>query len=129
VKGSGVAVCHIPISLPFVPGCRFPRQCSAILLGDGIEWLEVHHTDSSVLCSNHIALGSGSSCTKCIAAAAFAPLPMLGYYSVRAVGNFHGQDVHGILKLNVQAPHLQSIAEDRAAAAKSTDARDGCFAT
>lgn len=96
---------------------EFPAKAYTLSVStDGVKWSEVHSTDSNVLHSNRIALGS-------------VPASKVKLIMHQAAGNFHGHALYGIRKLSVQAPRLQSVVEDCAAAAKSNDARDKYFAT
>ena len=117
---------------------EFPAKSFKVSVStDGTKWSEVHATDSNILSSSSIALGSapaakvrvvmheaGFVCVcVCLSAASWA------FGCLQAAGSFHGHAVYGIRSLVVRAARLQSIVEDCAAAAKSTDARDKYFAT
>lgn len=96
---------------------EFPAKAYTLSVSvDGVKWSEVQSTDSNVLHSNHIALGA-------------VPASKVRLIMHQASGSFHGHALFGIRKFSVQAPRLQSIVEDCAAAAKSNDARDKYFAT
>jgi len=95
---------------------EFPAKSFAISVStDGVKWSEVYATDSNVLSSSSVPLGSVSASRLRVA-------------MHKAAGSFHGHAVYGIRKLAVRAPRLQSIVEACASAAKSNDARDKYFA-
>merc|ERR1712086_243710 len=79
-------------------------------------WAEVYATDSNVLSSSSIALGSASA-------------SKVRIVMHEAAGTFQGHNVYGIKGLVLRASRLQSIVEECAAAAKSNDARDKYFET
>lgn len=96
---------------------EFPAKAFAISVStDGVKWSEVYATDSNVLTSNRIVLGSVAA-------------TRVRVVMHEAAGSFHGHAVYGIRTLTVHAPRLQSIIEECGSAAKSNDARDKYFAT
>jgi len=96
---------------------EFPAKSFSVgVTSDGVKWSEVFATDSNVLSSTRIALGS-TSATK------------LRVVMHEAGASFQGQSVYGIQTLSVRAHRLQSIVADCAAASKSSDARDKYFET
>lgn len=96
---------------------EFPAKAFAVSIStDGVKWSEVHATDSNVLSSSRILLGS-------------AHASKIKVVMHQAAGHFHGHAVYGIRRISVLAPRLTSVLEDCAAAAKSDDARDKYFAT
>jgi len=96
---------------------EFPAKAFTVSVStDGVKWSEVYATDSNVLSSTHVALGSISA------------------WKVRVVMHeaaqaFQGHSLYGIKMLSLHASRLQTIVEDCASAAKSTDARDKYFET
>merc|ERR1712057_71096 len=96
---------------------EFPAKAFTVSVStDGTKWSEVHATDSNILSSSSIALGSTQA----------AKVKVVMH---EAAGSFHGHAVYGIKSLAVSAARLRSIVEECGAAAKSTDARDKYFAT
>jgi len=96
---------------------EFPAKAFSITTStDGVKWSEVYATDSNVLSSSSVALGS--------VAASKVRIVMH-----EAAGTFQGHRVYGIKALVLRASRLQSIVEECAAAAKSSDARDKYFET
>jgi len=96
---------------------EFPAKSFSVgVSSDGVKWSEVFATDSNILSSTRIALGSMSA-TK------------LRVVMHEAGASFQGQAVYGIQTLSVGAHRLQSMVADCAAAGKSSDARDKYFET
>jgi len=95
---------------------EFPAKSFTVSVStDGVKWSEAYATDSNVLSSSNVGLGSTlASKVKVV--------------MHEAAGSFHGHAVYGIKSLAVRTARLQSIVEDCSTAAKSTDARDKYFA-
>lgn len=95
---------------------EFPAKSFTVAVStDGVKWSEVFATDTNVLSSVSIQLGSISA-------------SRVRVVMHEASASFHGRAVYGIRELVVRAPRLQTIVEDCAAAAGSADARDKYFA-
>jgi hypothetical protein len=114
---------------------EFPAKSFTVSVStDGTKWSEVHATDSNILSSSSIALGSTPAAKVRVVMHEARRLRLSRCFCgscerLQAAGSFHGHAVYGIKSLVVRTARLQSIVEDCAAAAKSTDARDKYFAT
>jgi len=96
---------------------EFPAKAFTISVStDGLKWSEVYATDSNVLTSTNVALGSISA----------SKVRVVMHEAAEA---FQGHSVYGIKGLSLHAARLQTVVEDCASAAKSNDARDKYFET
>jgi len=96
---------------------EYPAKTFSVdVSSDGIKWKQLYGTDSNVLASTSIALGS--------TAAKHVKVTMR-----EAASSFKGHSVFGIRSLALRAPRLRAVVEDCGLAAKSADARDKYFET
>lgn len=96
---------------------EFPAKAFTISVStDGIKWSEVYATDSNVLTSTSVPLGSITA----------SKVRVVMHEAAEA---FQGHRVYGIRLLSLHALRLQTVVEDCASAAKSNDARDKYFET
>lgn len=97
---------------------EFPAKSFAVSVSsDGVKWAEVYATDSNILASTHVSLGSVSA----------SKVRVVMHEAHALYGVFQGHTVYGISELALSATGLQATVEDCATAAKSHDARDKFF--
>jgi len=96
---------------------EFPAKAFSVSVStDGAKWSEVYATDSNVLSSTSVALGSTLA-------------SQLRIVMHEAAGTFQGHSVYGIRGLTLLAHRLKTIIADCTTAAKINDARDKYFET
>merc|ERR1711879_1084376 len=99
---------------------EFPAKSFAIGLSlDGVRWTEAFATDSNVLATTSISLGSAKA----------SKVRVIMHEAHAVDGKFKGHAVFGIASLEILAKSMQTIVEDCAAASQSKDARDKYFQT
>ena len=114
---------------------EFPAKAFTISVStDGLKWSEVYATDSNVLTSTNVALGSISASKVRVVmheASQFLCMPLWcgPPHIPQAAEAFQGHSVYGIKLLSLHAARLQTVVENCASAAKSNDARDKYFET
>jgi len=97
---------------------EFPPKSFAVGLSvDGVKWTEAFATNSNVLMSTTLPMGSAHA----------AKIRVVMHETHALYGVFKGHTLFGVSNLRVIAASMQSIVEDCAIAAKSKDARDKYF--